>query len=58
MDASTLFRKTAAVMCGYYSLSDINRIYCIATEDVLMIIHLLYKYKRAFHLESMVVASC
>lgn len=44
-------------LCDYYSLSDIKSIYCIATED-LLIIHLLYKYERAFHLESVVVASC
>lgn len=45
-------------LCDYYSLSDIKSIYCIAAEDLLMINHLLYKYGRAFHLESVVVASC
>lgn len=45
-------------LCDYYSLSDIKSTYCIATEDLLMIIHLLYKYGRAFHLESVVVVSC
>lgn len=45
-------------LCGYYSLCDNNSIYCIATKDLLMIIHFLYKYERAFHLEGVVVASC
>lgn len=53
MDASTFLG-----LYDYYSLSDTKSIYCIATGDLLMIIHLLYKYERAFPLESVVVASC